>query len=370
MSLSFLIIVTIPAIVGATYLLAIASNRYASEFRVIVRSIDAPKLGGMSELFGLAGPTKTTNDSYAVVQYLQSRDAFEKLSAMIPVRNLFAAPTIDLFSRVKSNAPVEAFERYWNERVTTYYEPTTGLITTRVTAFTPNDAYAISQALYHQAEDFVNDLSAKARKDSVAFAERELQLAEKRLADYRQQLQALQDREHMLDPQKSADVTLTLAGKLREEIARLNATLSTQRTQLGPDAPSIRATASYISGLQKELARVEGQVTADSPPGSQPAAGKQNSASQPLSSKLGEFQQLADEKAFAEKAYLSALLSLETARADADRNQIYLATVVSPGKPEEPVFPRFWRDWGSLVGILMTVWVVTVMGVYSVREHI
>ena len=126
-------------------------------------------------------------------------------------------------------------------------------------------------------------------------------------------------------------MTLSLAAKLKEQIANKNAALSTQRAQLSADAPSVQATRDELAGLQRELAKVEAQVTA--------LPLKANGGEKPLTSVLGAFQQLADDKVFAEKAYQSALTSLETARMDASKQQVYLATIVPPGLPEEAAFP-------------------------------
>ena len=171
----------------------------------------------------------------------------------------------------------------------------------------------------------------------------------------------LQDKESILDPQASAQSTLTLAAKLREEIARRNAELSAQRARLSASAPSVRATEDGIAGLSQELERVEAQATA--------RRASVADDGRPLSSVLGAFQQLGDEKTFAEKEYVSALTSLETARMDAAKQQIYLATIVSPGKPEEPSFPRPPRDVAIVFGVALAVWLVGLLAFHSVREH-
>jgi capsular polysaccharide transport system permease protein len=88
-----------------------------------------------------------------------------------------------------------------------------------------------------------------------------------------------------------------------------------------------------------------------------------------LNSVLGSFQQLADDKTFAEKAYLGALSALETAKMDAARQQIYLSTIVPPDLPEEPSFPRPFRQILVVFGVTTALWLIGWLGVHTVREH-
>ena len=359
--LSFLLVVVAPTIAATYYTIFWASNRFVSEFRVAVRSIQPIKTGGMADLFGFTGVSQAGNDFNAVVQYLQSRQAIEDLGGAKTVETVYDDPSVDWFSRLRAGPPIEELTRYWDRMVNSYYESSTGTIIVRVSAFKPPDAYRIAALLLANAEGLVNRLSERARHDSVAFAAQELSQAESRLTDVRAKLKVLQDQESILDPQKTAEMTLTLAAKLKEQIANKNAALSTQRAQLSADAPTVQATRDEIAGLQRELAKVEAQVTA--------LPSKANGGERPLTSVLGAFQQLADEKVFAEKAYQSALTSLETARMDASKQQLYLATIVPPGLPEEASFPKPVRDIALTFGVAMAIWLIGLLSVYSVREH-
>jgi capsular polysaccharide transport system permease protein len=359
--LSFLAMVVAPTIAATYYTMFWASDRFVSEFRVAVRSIQPIKTGGMADLFGFAGVSQAGNDSNAVVQYLQSRQAIKDLGGAKTVQVVYDDPSIDWFSRLRAGPPIEELTRYWDRMVDSYYESSTGTIIVRVSAFRPSDAYRIAAQLLANAEALVNRLSERARYDSVAFAAQELSQAESRLTDVRAKLKVLQDQESILDPQKTAEMTLSLAAKLKEQIANKNAALSTQRAQLSADAPSVQATRDELAGLQRELAKVEAQVTA--------LPLKANGGEKPLTSVLGAFQQLADDKVFAEKAYQSALTSLETARMDASKQQVYLATIVPPGLPEEAAFPKPAREIALTFGVALAIWLIGLLGVHSVREH-
>ena len=359
MKLSFLLVVVLPSIVAGLYSLLLATPRFTSEFRAAIRSAEPMKSGGIAEIFGIGGVSQSGNDASAVVQYLHSRDSVEALERRIPLRSKFTDDSIDFISRYHGPSEIEPLTRYWNSMIEAYYETSTGTVVVKVTAFSPADALNLARLMLSDSEELINKLSRRVREDSVAFAEGELAKAEARLADARKQLQALQDKEAILDPMKSAEVNTGLATKLKEQIAQRNAELATMRSRLARDAPSVRTAEETIAGLKRELAHIEGQATV--------TAGTESG--RPLSTVFGAFQQVADQKSFAEKAYLSALSSLESARVEANRQQVYLSVIVAPGLPQEASFPRPLRQIGLTLMISLAVWLVGLLSVYSVREH-
>ena len=138
--LSFALVVVLPTYCAGFYAMVLASNRYVSEFRVAVRSIERQKTGGLTDLLGFGGVSPTGNDSYAVVQYLQSRQAIADLGGPSAVGKLFNGDDVDWFSRLDADASIEALTRYWNRMVDAVYENSTGTIIVRVATFGPRDS--------------------------------------------------------------------------------------------------------------------------------------------------------------------------------------------------------------------------------------
>jgi capsular polysaccharide transport system permease protein len=356
--LSLLAVVVLPTLLAGLYLSLWTSNRYVSEFRVAVRTVQPLRSTDFPSLLGLTGMSQAGNDSQAVVQYLQSREPLEELENKISLRSRFQGDAIDWWSRLSPTQSIEGYVRYWRSLLDAYYETTTGTIIVRVTAFSPQDALAIATNCLTLSENLVNRMSARTRGDTLSFAEQEVATAEARLNDINARLRDLRDRDKMLDPRKAAESTMLLAAKITDEISQLNTELAQQRNSLSETAPSVRVNEEKLSALQAELEKVNAQITASS------------SSSRPLTSVIGAFDQLESESAFAEKAYQSALAALETARMDANRQQIYLATIVRPALPQEPSFPRPVKDTFLVFGAALTLWAIGLLVVQAVREHI
>lgn len=360
--ISFILVVIVPILAVAFYTLAWATPRFASEFRAVIRTTEPMRSAGLPEVFGIVGMSQSTTDANSVVQYIHSRDAVEAVEKRFPLRQAVTEDSIDIFSRFLGRPEIEALTRYWNKMADAYYEASTGTIIVRVTAFTPRDALTLARLLLEDSENLVNRMSRRVREDSVAFAEGEVAKAEARLSEVRRRYQLLQDKESMLDPQMTAAANINLASKIREQIAQRSAELATIKGRLAPNAPSVRAMEETIAALRLELDRVEAQSTAA-------GAVAGSTTERPLSSVFGVFQQIGDERAFAEKAYLSALGSLEAARMDAARQQVYLAVIVPPALPEEADFPRPIRQILMTAVIALCLWLIGLLTAYSVREH-
>ena len=76
-SLSFAAVVLIPAALAAVYYFLIAADQYIAEFRFALRAVEPVRteMGGIFQ--GNIAPSPVSVDSYAVVQYLGSRDILE-----------------------------------------------------------------------------------------------------------------------------------------------------------------------------------------------------------------------------------------------------------------------------------------------------
>lgn len=358
-TLSFVLLVILPTIAMAVYSIYYATPRYASEFRVMIR--DSEPLGGLTgvaQMFGV-GESQIGNDANAIVQFLQSREAPEEVLKNIDLYEMYQSETIDVFSRMHSQNSIEALTRHWNRMVKAYYDKATGTIIVQVNAFTPEESHEIATAVLTASDALLNRMTQNIREDSLRFARQEVADAEAKLDANRKAAQALRDRLQILDPLQSAESNLTLAASLQQAIAEKRSQLIAQSQHLDPDAPSIIANKNQLAGLEAELARVNNLNTATDGDGE----------NVPLSAVFAEFQAVMDDAEFAERAYLSTLASLEAARAEVRRKQVYLSVIVPPKVPGESVFPKPIALTASTFAIALAVWMIALMGVYAVREH-
>ncbi len=88
-----------------------------------------------------------------------------------------------------------------------------------------------------------------------------------------------------------------------------------------------------------------------------------------LSSEAAEYDRLALEQEFASKLLMGELISLEQARNEAQRKQLYLERIVQPGKPDYAVEPRRLRAVAATLVLGLISWGVLTLLVAGIREH-
>jgi len=88
-----------------------------------------------------------------------------------------------------------------------------------------------------------------------------------------------------------------------------------------------------------------------------------------LSTQLAAFQELQMEADFSQKAYTAALSTLESARSDATRRELYFQTYIEPTLPIKPLYPQRVMDIFLVFLSACAAWVIGSLFVMGVRDH-
>lgn len=356
---SFLLLVLVPTALAGSYYLAIASDQYVAELRFTVRSSETPRLDALALFESGVGHQPGAAESHVVVQYLGSRAAVDDIRGTIDLAAMFGRPAADWWARLPSAASAETLVEYWRHQVDPFYDPANGAVTVRVRAFTPEESLHLAQAVIGAAERLVNDLSSRARRDALHHAEAEVAASETRLKTVLGQIREFREKQGLLDPGRTAEASAGLSARLRDELARANAELAMLKTYMRDDAPSVKVTRARIRSLEGQRRVAIGDLT-------EPGQGH----GEPLSRAVGDYEQLDAERKFAEAAYQHALAALDRARAETDRQQLYLASFVPPSLPEEALYPRRWRSVGVVALIAFALWAIGGLALQSIRDHL
>ena len=354
----FLYTVVIPTTISVIYFGLIASDVYISESRFVVRSPERQQsMSGLGALLQGAGFSKSQDDTYMVHDFMLSRDALHKLNADLALDKMFKHPTIDVFSRFASFGMYENFEdlfRYYQKHVVVDTDSSSSISVLKVNAYTPEDAYKINAKLLEMGESLINQLNERGRQDMIKFATSEVADAEQNAKNAALALAVFRNDKVVFDPERQSTLQLQLTSKLQDEIIA-NRTQLAQLRSIAPDNPQIDALKKRVASLKSEMHEEMAKVAGD------------NTSS--LTNKAAEYERLALERVFADKQLASAVTSLELARNEAQRKQLYLERVVQPNKPDVALEPRRIRA-------IFTTFVLglIVMGVLSillagVREH-
>ncbi|MEP4309643.1 MAG: lipopolysaccharide biosynthesis protein, partial [Lentilitoribacter sp.] len=351
--------VLVPAVLGCFYFTAIASDRFAAGAGFSVRSMDASPVGGdiLGALSGLSSVGTTTTDSYIIVKYLESEELVKQLIKEADFLNAYSSDQVDFLYRLDTSKPIEDIVEYWDWMIDVSYDTSSEIIEFEVQAFSAIEAEKIALLITRYAQELINRLSSEARNDAVRFAKREVAAAELRLKFAREQLREFRTNNRSLDPTAIAAALAQLTTELESQIIEQRARLNVLRQNLSESSSSIKEVKIQISSLEKELASKRSEIS-------------KSSEDKDLASLLSGFERLQVEQEFAQQAYTVALSSLERARAEADRQQRFLAVFKQPSQPSSAIYPTRILNSILILFIALILWSIGLFIFYSVRDHL
>jgi capsular polysaccharide transport system permease protein len=355
-NLLFLFTVVVPTVLATIYFGLIASDVYISESRFVVRSPQRQPATGIGALLQGGGFSRAQDDIYSVHDYVLSRDALKNLDEQFLLSKKFGSREVDLFSRFAGldwDKSFEALHRYYQARIAVDLDTLSSISTLSVSAFSAEDAYRINEKLLQMSEEFVNTLNERGRQDMIRFASNEVKISEQNAKAAALAVSKYRTEKGVFDPEKQSALQLQQISKLQEELIANKAQLAQLRA-LTRDNPQIPAVQKRVETLQAEIELETAKV-----------AGGDRS----LSNKSAEYERLALDRVFADRQLGAALASLEQARNDAQRKQLYLERIVQPNKPDVAVEPRRIRNVLATLVLSLIAWGILSLLIAGVREH-
>lgn len=352
----FYLTVVLPTVLAVLYFGVIASDVYISESRFVVKNPQRQTQGTIGALLQSTGFSRSQDDTYSVHDYVLSRDALNELDAQLHIRKALSAPSVDVFNRFSGfgfDDSYEAFYKHYRKYVQVEYDTVSSITALYVRAYSAQEAHDFNDLLLRMSERLVNNLNTRARQDLIEVAEREVAKAEERSKEAATALGGYRNRQDVFDPDRQSALQLQGAAKVREELINTEVQIA-QLRKLSPDNPQIPSLVNRADSLRKAIQSEAAKVTG--------AVGS-------FSSKATAYDRLQLEKMFADRQLAAALASLDTARNEAQRKQLYLERLVQPNTPDKAMEPRRLRGVLTVFVLGLILWGVLSLVVASVKEH-
>lgn len=353
----FLLGVLAPMFLATVYLYVIAKDQYASYLGFSVRAEDSASpvemLGGITELAGSSSGT----DTDVLFEFIQSQRIVRLVDERLDLRSMYHMPSDPIFG-IDPDATIEGLQKFWGRVVKVFYDSGSGLIEVRVTAFTPEDAKAVADAIYDESTVMINKLTAVAREDATSYARSELEKAVERLSSARAAIQKFRLETQIIDPEADIVGRMGLLNSLQNQLASAQIDLDILMQTARESDPRLIQARRRVDVIEQRLAEERARFS-----------NTDGTVNGSYANLIGDYERLSVDKQFAEQAYLSALASLDVATAEAARKSRYLAAYIEPTLSETPQFPQRLIILATLSGFLIGIWVVATMVYYSVRDR-
>ncbi|AIA54917.1 hypothetical protein [Acidithiobacillus caldus] len=354
----FVWVVVVPTGLSILYFGFIASPVYISESRYVVYSPGEhfSSSGGLASLIsGLEG-SYSSSASQTIMAYISSWDAMMTLNRRFDLAKLYSQGVdwLDryggLFHPFKNQVRLW---RYYQSMTTDSVDPTSGISTLKVKAYSPQAAQEMNRFLLAKGQAIVNQLNAGAREEAVKFARQDVEQARANLAAATVALTRYRNGQQVISPLQQSQLQLALVNKLQDQLIQ-------EKTQLAailahaPQNPNIPVLRSGVQALETQIAAANAQITGDH---------------QSLASKDTEYETLQVNQAIAQKLLEAAVTALEQARITAQKQELYLETISAPNAPDAPQLPRRLEGILATLVISLMIWGVLVVVIGGIKEH-
>ena len=361
----FLLLVILPSLIVTAYFYGIAAPQFVSEARFVVSSRGqdggaAAAMRGMGggAFGGFGGGSLASSETNSVRDFLTSLDAVMEAHGKLDLIAMWQRPEADWLSELWRTEP-ELLARFYKQMVTVSLDPSTNVTTLRVRSFRPEDSKALAETLLVSAEALVNRLSERTRNETLRVARQEMEIAEQRVHESRAALVRFREQERELDSAGAAQAAVALRGQLEVALAQARAELTERLKFMRPDNPALQGTRNRIEALERQISSERTRHT-------ETTVGGEGAV---LARQLASFERLMLEREFADKQLASATASLETARLEAQRQQLFLSRIVEPNLAVYPLYPRKLATVASIIVGLTIAYGIGWLLIVGMREH-
>jgi capsular polysaccharide transport system permease protein len=332
----------LPTLLTLCYMLFIASPRYVSEFELTYQSYQPPQSlsAGLVQSFFGTSDTGTVDLTTILYEYVRSQSLADQLDKELHLREYYSSPKVDWLSRMSPKANKATFLKYYLWYISAS-EGWGGYLTVDVQAFDPDYAHKVAKAIFKACDQMVDQMTDRAAKDEVRYAENTLKEAETRVQKARLALMDFQNVHGILNPPGSANQIGGVVGALESSLAAAQTQLATL-IATAPRSPQVAAVKAQIAATEKQLNDERLRLA-------------NRGGTDAYSKLLDEYSALQLEQQFAEHAYLSAQQGLAVAREDAAHKQIYLIDFAPPYRPDRQSleFAVFYTTTALIVSIVL-----------------
>jgi capsular polysaccharide transport system permease protein len=359
------ICVLLPFILFTFYQVILASPRYESQARLIVKEPNGmatldPAMAIMSGF----GVSSGNTDTELVKAFIYSTDMLSYIDQELSISEHFSSTEYDFFSRLSAQASNEDKLGYFQDRVLVEIDDKSQIVSVFVQAFTPEFSHLVSKIIVARAEWFINEIGHTLAKEQLRFVQQEHALVEKRLKSVKTELLSFQSRHDLLDPQAEGMALQQIAYQLEGQIAVKRTELRTLRSSMSETAPQVLNVAAQLQSMTQQLENERGRLTDQS--SSEDMLPEEVNLN--VSQILAKFSDYKINLELALQAYTSSQVSLEKSRIEAYRQLKYLVIVESPTQPQEAKYPEVFYNISLFLAVTLMIFGIGRIVIATVKE--
>jgi len=340
--------------IAIIYFCFIASDRYVSRADIVIKQADQIKM--LPDALSMLGIGGSNHEDVLLIQdYLKSPDLLRKLDKELGLKAHYQSHKVDYFSRLSSDVSHENFIKYYRDHLTLHLDELSGVLTIELQAFDPAYGQRVVSLMLKESEGFINKLGHQVALEQLAFVEKEVNRAYKRVQDEKNKVLDFQNKHNLISPESTSSARLGVVSQIEGELASQQAKLKQLESYMKDTAPAVISVKARTEALTEQLAQEKARLT-----------GTDQDAMNEVTARYMDVQTQAT---LAADIYKTGLISLEQARVEAYRKLKHLLIISQPTLAEDAEYPRRFYNLATIGVILCLLYGLIVMGLATLREH-
>ena len=332
---------------SAFYCFVIGRDRYTSVSEFVIQQALPLQTSSASVLAGAAAAPQVLTglvDGQYLQVYLASPDVKNRLYAdKASLEKKYKPSFPDLFSGLPSGSSTPQQLSFYRKQLQVAPQPLSGSIILRTVGYEPEQALSLNNSLIAQSRRFVNEINQSINADQNLFAQKELELAEKKLKESTQSLEVFKEKFGQLSVVSEQAATSSFISGLESRLVELKVEEASLRRQYqDPDAPEVSFVADQARELEKQIRKERAKSVSDN--------------GRDLNSLAIEETSLTSDVLFATESLKSARLAVENSRRESQRQLKFVVMLSQPQRPVAPDPNWRWQAFLGSIGIIVVAW--------------
>ncbi|MEE9454870.1 MAG: capsule biosynthesis protein [Paracoccaceae bacterium] len=349
--------IVLPTYLVGDYYYNDATEMYETQAEFVIQKSEAAGAMGLTGLLAGTGFANSA-DSIVVQGYLTSREAMLRLDKEHGYRTHFQQDFIDDLQRLPTDASLEETYEFYEKYVKVGYDLSEGVIRLEVIATNPEASKIFTLALIEYAEERVDRLSQRVRKDQMQGTRAAYFEAEQAMFVARDRVLDLQTKRGVLSAEAEISSRLSIINSLELQA-------EDRRLSLGEILDNTQPNQIRAETLRREITRLDARVAE-----LRLELTETTNDNLSLAAISAELQIAQTDLQTRQLMLQQSLQQVESARIEANRQVRYLSIGVSPISPDVATYPRKLENTMLAFVIFAGIYIMLSLTVSILREQV
>jgi len=355
-SVKFKIVFIVLLVFSIIYVGLIKTSFFQSSAVITIKNLDDTST--TSSLLGLVSgqSNDSTQDAMILQEYLKSYEVYDKLDKQFDLNTYYSSFDLDFLQKMYSFNSYEEYVELYNKHLGIIYDETSNITTISFLHVDAKKAQEIVNFLINEAEYKLNEYNKQTASKQLYFIKKETAKQKEVLEKSIKNLAKYQDTQNTLDPNSQANTNTTILSELKGRLVENTAKLQKLSKYLTNSSFEIIDLKREISQIKNSINQIKKEQSG-------------RGSNTTLNKTIFEFEKIKAEVDLNTELYKQALLQLQSAKIDVNKENKTLQVLVNPNFAQSYSEPKRFRELVTVILVLSLLYGILSMISAIIKDH-